>query len=27
MRILLDGGGPERVGDRVAEMRAALDAG
>jgi tryptophan synthase alpha chain len=26
MRILLDGGGPERVGDRVAEMRAALDA-
>ncbi|MDQ6616393.1 MAG: tryptophan synthase subunit alpha [Actinomycetota bacterium] len=25
MRILLDGGGPERVGDRVAEMRAALD--
>jgi tryptophan synthase alpha chain len=27
MRILLDGGSPERVGDRVAEMRAALDAG
>jgi tryptophan synthase alpha chain len=25
MRILLDGGSPERVGDRVAEMRAALD--
>jgi len=27
MRILLDGGGPEQVGARVAEMRAALDAG
>ncbi|HEX3542095.1 MAG TPA: tryptophan synthase subunit alpha [Acidimicrobiales bacterium] len=27
MRILLDGGGPERVGDAVAELRAALDAG
>jgi tryptophan synthase alpha chain len=27
MRILLDGGTPEQVGDRVAEMRAALDAG
>ena len=27
MRILLDGGGPDEVGERVAEMRAALDAG
>ena len=26
MRILLDGGTPERVGERVAEIRAALDA-
>jgi tryptophan synthase alpha chain len=26
MRILLDGASPEQVGDRVAEMRAALDA-
>lgn len=26
MRLLLDGASPERIGDRVAEMRAALDA-
>jgi len=27
MRILLDGGGPDQVGQRVADMRRALDAG
>ena len=27
MRILLDGGGPDEVGDLVGRMRAALDAG
>jgi tryptophan synthase alpha chain len=26
MRLLLDGASPERIGDRVAELRAALDA-
>jgi tryptophan synthase alpha chain len=27
MRILLDGGSPEQVGELVGQMRAALDAG
>jgi tryptophan synthase alpha chain len=27
MRIVLDGAGPEQVGERVGELRAALDAG